>query len=155
MVPARKPRGPCSPCVLASQLLCWRTPTCRLSGGGSAAPETSLFSVGLSEGCGAGGNGGCLHKTPATHLKGILKKPVSAGPAGHRGTPGSTVKFNLGSSGAKLAGNRSAKQVSLAPLLLAVFVVVLMLLWPLFVVPAVCAVLQGKRLCEPCAVAMQ
>ncbi|GAB4823940.1 hypothetical protein N2152v2_010986 [Parachlorella kessleri] len=73
-----------------------------------AVPGCSVVSATVSE---LGGPAGA-HRTPATHLRGILKRPqsVTRG-AGQKGTPGSTVKFNLGgASAAKLVQSRSAKQ---------------------------------------------
>lgn len=68
------------------------------------------------------GAGAGSHKTPATHLRGILKKPLSAGAAGaggagQRATPGSCVKFHLGAAGSagKPGPGRSAKQASADP----------------------------------------
>ena len=85
-------------------------------GGGStlaAVPECSVFSGSLSVDAGGGG----AHRTPATHLKGILKKggaPGSQPQAGgaQRLTPASGVKFSLGGAGgvsstAKLGAGRS------------------------------------------------
>lgn len=70
----------------------------------SVVPETSHMSACHSDLTGAQG----CHKTPATHLRGILKRAQAAPAKG--GTPGSNVKFELAGSTAKLAHSRSAKQ---------------------------------------------